>query len=105
MGIIEWATSPWGQDVPIHIALVLDLGGGDRGLAVSDRARHLGAIFRQGRESSRASTSQPRSPRAFPSRFPGIRWPRGCFTGSWRRRCSRCCSPPSCRRSASSFPG
>ena len=23
MGIVEWATSPWGQDVPIHIAWFL----------------------------------------------------------------------------------
>ena len=23
MGIVEWATSPWGQDVPIHISFVL----------------------------------------------------------------------------------
>ena len=23
MGIIEWATSPWGQDIPIHIAFSL----------------------------------------------------------------------------------
>ena len=26
----------------------------------------------------------------FRSAFRGTRWRRGCFTGSWRRRCSRC---------------
>ena len=28
---------------------------------------------------------------------------RDCFTGSWRRPCSRCCSPRSCRRSGVQF--
>ena len=46
MGIIEWARSPWGQDVPIHIAFYLIWVAAIVGSGLPDRARHLGALFR-----------------------------------------------------------
>ena len=41
VGLIEWATSPWGQEVPIHIALVPDSGCPPSRAGVPDRARDL----------------------------------------------------------------
>ena len=104
MDFLEWATSPWGQSVPIHIALVSDLGCNDRGVALPDRSRHLRHVLRQaesfhGRRFFRAFRP------AYPSAFPGTRWSHGCFTGSWQPPCSRCCLPPSFQRWVSSFPG
>ena len=49
MGIIEWATSPWGQNVPIHIAWFLIWVALHRGHAVSDRACDLHPLLRQGK--------------------------------------------------------
>ena len=45
----EWAKSPWGQDVPIHILWYLIWVSAIAGLVFLDRARHLGAVFREGR--------------------------------------------------------
>ena len=47
MGIIEWAISPWGQTVPIHIAWFLIWVAAIAGLSLPYRSRHLPAVFRQ----------------------------------------------------------
>ena len=54
MGIVEWATSPWGQQVPIHIAWFLIWVAAIAGLLFFDRARHLRGVFRTRQRSSRA---------------------------------------------------
>ena len=48
MGIIEWATSPLGQNVPIHIAWFLIWVALIAGMLFLDRARDLYPILRQG---------------------------------------------------------
>jgi hypothetical protein len=69
MGFLEWATSPWGQSVPIHIAWFLIWVAVIAGLPLLDRSRHLREVFRQakrvcGRRFSgrRGAHTQARSP-------------------------------------------
>ena len=47
MDFLEWAKSPWGQNVPHPHRLVLDMGCGHRRISLFHRARYLSAIFRQ----------------------------------------------------------
>ena len=47
--ITQWATSPWGREVPIHIAWFLIWVAAIAGTAIPHRACHLRAVFRQGR--------------------------------------------------------
>ena len=66
-----------------------DLGGRHRGTVLHDRALAL----RDRREAAEAVCERARPRQAqqgFRSACRGTRWRRGCFTGSWRRRCSRC---------------
>ena len=104
MGIIEWATSPLGQNVPIHIAWFLiwvALIAGMLFLIV--HAIYVRYFAKEKEFAGRrfARKLRPSCPRA----FPGTRWRRGCFTGSWRRPCSFCCLPRSCPRWASASTG
>ena len=102
MGIIEWATSPLGQNVPIHIAWFLIWVALIAGLLFLDRACDLHPVFRQRERIRSRCVAASCEPRCLPA-FPGTRWRRGCFTGSWRRRCSPCCSPRFCPRLAFQF--
>ena len=97
MGFLEWATSPWGQRVPIHIAWFLIWVAAIAGLLFPHRSRHLRPLFRQTRRNLPAAYPLA-SPRAFRSVFPGTRSPRAYFTGLWRPRCSRCSSQLSFRK-------
>ena len=101
MGIIEWATSPLGQNVPIHIAWFLIWVAAIAGLLFLIVHAIYVRYFAKAKEFAAATT--PEVVASLPARFPGTRWPRGCFTGSWPPPCSRCCSPPSCPRWAFSF--
>ena len=47
MGFLEWATSPWGQRVPIHIAWFLIWVAAIAGLLFLIGSRHLRPLFRQ----------------------------------------------------------
>ena len=104
MNLIQWATSPWGQSVPIHIAWFLIWVAAIAGLFFLIVHAIYVRYFAEARRVCRQllRRSRGRDSRAM-SR--GTRWPRGCFTGSWRCPCSRCCSPRFCRRSAFSSPG
>ena len=104
MDFLEWATSPWGQSVPIHIAWFLIWVALIAGLLFLIVHAIYVMYFAKAREFSRQMIL-PRSWPAYPSMFPGIPWWHGCFTGSWQPRCSRCCLPLSCRRSAFSLIG
>ena len=45
MGLIEWATSPWGRGSPDPHRVWPVVGVGDRRVVVSDRSRHLRAVL------------------------------------------------------------
>ena len=102
MGIIEWARSPWGQDVPIHIAFYLIWVSAIAGLAFLIVHAIWVRYFAKPEEF--ADSTPPPSPRACPSALPGTRWPPGCSTGSWPPPCSPCSSPRSFPGSACRFP-
>ena len=71
MGIIEWATSPWGQDVPIHIAFYLIWVAAIAGLVFLIVPRHLVALFREaGRVRRQRHRRAAALPRAIPERVP-----------------------------------
>src|ERR1700693_2873313 len=102
--ITEWATSPWGQNVPIHIAWFLIWVAALAGLLFlivhaiyiryfATQRKNLQAVFRR------------RSRLCCQSGSPDTRWRLGCFTGLWQPRCSRCSSLLSSRRLASSLIG
>src|SRR5438132_2348530 len=61
--VTEWATDPWGQNVPMHIAWFL-IWVGDRGAALPRRARHLRAVFRPSEGVCRRCCARRRGPRA-----------------------------------------
>jgi len=48
MGIVEWAKSPWGQDVPIHIFWYL-IYVSAIAPRIPDWPRHLEAVLRETR--------------------------------------------------------
>ncbi len=101
---LEWATSPWGQSVPIHIAWFLIWVSVIAGLLFL--IVHAIYVMYFAKEREFASDASPAVDCAESlNTFPGIRWWRGCFTGSWQPPCSRCCLPPSFRRWASSLTG
>ena len=103
MGFLEWATSPWGQRVPIHIAWFLIWVAAIAGLLFLMVHATYVRYFAKPRNLPVASHLS--SPHAFRNASPGIRSPRACSTGSWPPPCSRCCSPRSFRKSASSSIG
>ena len=106
VNIIQWAISPWGQRVPIHIAWDLLYVCGHRRAAVPDRPRNLRGLLGEARtrtfRGERFRSSRPKL-RGFPSTSSDIRSARACFTGSWPDPCSCCCLPRFCQRSATSF--
>jgi len=85
MDFLEWATSPWGQRVAIHIAWFLiwvALIAGLMFLIV-----HATWLRYFAREKEFVSDAAPEVVRKSPSAFRGIRWWRGCFTGPWQPPC------------------
>ena len=59
MGFLEWATSPWGQAVPIHIAWFLIWVARDRGTAFLIVHAIYRAVFRESSASLRAEVPPP----------------------------------------------
>ena len=96
MDFLEWATSPWGQNVPIHIAWFLIWVAVIAGLLFLIVHAIYVMYFAKAREF--AGDASPQAVARIPKRVPGTRWSHGCFTGSWQPPCSRCCLPPSFRR-------
>src|SRR5579885_415190 len=94
--MLEWGKSPWGQDVPVHIAFYL--------LWVSAIAGLLFLIIHAiwiryfAKPDEYAEAFQQAPAHAYPTKFLGTRSARGCSTGSWRRPCLCCSSRLSCRR-------
>ena len=90
LNLIQWAQSPWGQQVPIHISWTLLWVSAIGGIVVSDRPCALREHFGQARACRRLPPAFPARPRReFPSAFPGTISARGCFTRSWRWPCLR----------------
>src|SRR6202050_3141720 len=91
--IIQWATDPWGQTVPIHIAWFLIWVAAIAGLSflvihaiwIRYFARREGFADRVQRELEEHLAAE------LPERIPRTRWSRVYSTGSWQRRCSRFC--------------
>ena len=106
MDLLTWGRSPWGEWILTHISWDLFWASLFAGVRVPRGARELhGALGAS--QARRGRDRPPRGGRAAtsPLESRAIRWPRACFTGSWRRRCSCCCSPRSCRSPASSSRG
>ena len=89
MGFITWATSPWGQSVPMHIAWYLIWVAVIAGFFFM--IVHALYVAHGGAAQDVCESAKPRETRRrFPSACRATRWPRGSFTGSWRSPCSRC---------------
>ena len=73
MGILEWATSPWGQRVPIHIAWFLIWVALIGRPGISDRACDLRSLFRKGERVRRRSAfrESPRVTSAYSTALAG----------------------------------
>ena len=103
MDFLEWATSPWGQNVPIHIAWFLIWVAVIAGLLFLIVHAIYVMYFAKAREF--AGNVSPQVVARISKHVPATRWSHGCFTGSWQPPCSRCCLPPSFRRLVSSLIG
>ena len=71
MDFLEWATSPWGQNVPIHIAWFLIWVAAIAGLLFL--MVHATYIRYLAKTRQFASSDSPRSRRAYLSTCPGTR--------------------------------
>ena len=88
MGVIQTATNPWGQTVPIHIAFYLMWVAAIGGLAfLMVHAIYVQFIARKEAHAGAVAPGVAAGDSGEESR--GTAWPRACFTGSWRWRCSR----------------
>ena len=103
MDFLEWATNPWGQSVPIHIAWFLIWVAVIAGLLFLIVHAIYVMYFAKARQFAGDASAQ--SLRRYLSAFRGTRWSQGRFTGSWQPPCSRCCLPRFSRKSASSLIG
>ncbi len=96
MDFLEWATNPWGQVVPIHIAWFLIWVAVIAGLLFL--IVHATWLKYFAKEKQFASEAPRRPLRESPGACLVIRWWLACFIGSWLRPCSRSCLPLSSRR-------
>jgi len=88
MDFITWATSPWGQTVPIHIAWYLIWFMAIAGLLfMIVHALYVG-IFAA--KKTFAKNDSPAVVAAVPERVPDTPWLHAPFIGSWPSPCSRC---------------
>ena len=89
MELIQWATSPWGRTVPIHIAWCLIWVAVIAGLFFMIVHALYVVIFERAEAvcGERFCRGGGRDSRA---RAEALAGRRGCFTGSWRSQCSRC---------------
>jgi hypothetical protein len=85
MGIVEWATSPWGRDVPIHVAWSLIYVALTTALAFL--VAHATYVRYFARRKEFAEGSSPDIAVTLPSRIPLTRVRLAHFMGSWRGRC------------------
>ncbi len=99
VGLIQWATSPWGQDVPIHIAFYLIWVSAIARSGVPDRSTPFGSVLRK-KPGAFRYTPAPLSRRAFPEKVARHSLAARLFHWIMAARCSRCLSPLSCPRSA-----
>lgn len=89
--ITEWATSPWGQNVPIHIAWFLIWIAAIAGLLFLIVHSMYVRYFAKAEEFQ--GDVSPTLVPFYRRGFLGTHLPRVRFTGSWQPRCSRCSSP------------
>ena len=104
MGLIQWAKSPWGDQVPIHIAWGLLWVAAAAAVLFSDRPRDLCRILGQADVRACPRRCGPVAS-LLPERVVDIQWEPGSFTGSCRSPCWRCSSPLFCRKWAFSSLG
>jgi len=103
MDIIQWATDPWGQNVPIHIAWFLIWVAAIGGLLfLMIHAITCGISQKPGTSLMMIRVALHPPCR---SKSPDTHWAPEYFTGSWRPRCSRFYSQRFCPGWESSLTG
>ena len=104
MNFLTWGRNPWDQPILTHISWDLLWASLFAGVAfLVAHASYM--VFSAHRKRHADETDAMEAAHARPAGVAssGIRWRRACFTGSWRPRCSRCCSRRFCRSRASGF--
>lgn len=96
MGIVEWAISPLGQNVPIHIAWFLIWVALISGMAFL--VVHAIYVRYFAKEKEFALDASEPAPSQLPKRIPRHSLWRAPFIGSWQHPCWFCYSQRSCLR-------
>ena len=82
MGVVQWATSPWGREVPIHIAFGLLWVAIIAGvLFLIAHALYISYWVKSAEAHSGAAMGTAADSRVFPNASRGIRLAPGCSTG------------------------